>query len=97
MRATGHRKGQGLLVRDTIDFKKIERDAGGKPLRTFPHPALAPNQPDDQDTEGKGDEPSNPHNLFRHIDNFGGQPLCKLRQATVEDAFDNQNKADSDD
>lgn len=26
-------------------FQKIERDAGGKPLRTFPHPALADDQP----------------------------------------------------
>jgi hypothetical protein len=27
-------------VMNAINSKRVERDAGGKPLRTFPHPAL---------------------------------------------------------
>ena len=29
---------------NVIDFNILERDAGGKPLHTFPHPALAESQ-----------------------------------------------------
>jgi hypothetical protein len=29
------------VFNNVIDSNKLERDAGGKPVRTFPHPALA--------------------------------------------------------
>ncbi len=39
-----HADSAEALDRNAIDSQEIERDAGGKPLHTFPHPALAGNR-----------------------------------------------------